>query len=171
MKLNLGCGPHVLPGWTNLDIDPHPGVIRHDLKNPIPYQSALCDFIFSEHALEHLTKEDGIRLLRECHRMLKPKGVLRLSMPNLDEIVRRYNNNDLYTMPGVWEPQSVCDMINEGMRSWGHQYVWNYSELRRVLSDIGFTSYRMPWRHSDYKDLQNLEVRPSYNDLIVEAIK
>ena len=79
--LNLGCGSTFHPDWRNLDISPNSdGIEIWDAKNGIPAKNKSVDFIYHSHMLEHLNEEDGKNLIRECFRVLKPHGVLRVAV-------------------------------------------------------------------------------------------
>lgn len=174
IKLHLGCGPHIFPGWQNYDSAPAPGVILHDLRKPLPVPSGTAAFVFSEHFLEHLTQADGLAFLRECYRVLAPGGVLRLSVPNLAVLVADYARGAVIDLPGVWSPITPAQMLNEGMRLWGHEYLYDEEELQIALRVAGFGRESLEWcrhRESRRTELRDLEVRPFLKDLIVEAEK
>lgn len=89
--MNVGCGITVHPDWVNLDSSAAvPGVIRHDLRRGLPYPDASLDAVYASHVLEHLEPDAGARLLRECHRVLKPEGTVRIVVPDLEAIVKLY---------------------------------------------------------------------------------
>lgn len=172
LYLNLGCGPHFIEGWQNLDLIDHPKVRRFDLRQPLPFATGSAAAVFTEHFLEHLSKDEALRFLAECKRVLKPGGAIRISMPDLQHLLRCYSGRSLIKLTGVWEPQSLCDMVNEGMRLWEHKYLWDYLEIVNVLSALGFTNMaRAPWRVSHkLPELGGREVRPFSGDLIIEAL-
>ena len=75
----------------NLDINPYiDGVESWDAKLGIPAKSNSVDCIYHSHLLEHLNLEQGELLTRECHRVLKPGGILRIALPDLERICRDY---------------------------------------------------------------------------------
>ena len=93
-RLNLGCGSQVHPEWTNVDIMPrHPGVINHDLNKRLPFADASFEVVYHSHVLEHLTKAHGKAFVGECYRVLKPGGILRVVVPDLEMIARLYLEN------------------------------------------------------------------------------
>lgn len=171
LKLNLGCGPHALQGWKNLDLESHPNVERFDLRKPLQFAPESVSFIFSEHFIEHLTKDEAVRLLISCYRLLVPGGVLRLSTPDLQHLAFNYLQGRVDTYAPGWNPATPCDMMNGGMRLWGHQYLWDRADLFSLLGDIGFTLSQPGYRKSSHPELNALEVRPFFNDIIVEATK
>jgi predicted SAM-dependent methyltransferase len=58
------------------------------LSSPTPFASDTFDFIFSEHMIEHVSHDDGAKMLAECHRVLKPGGHIRITTPDLAFLVR-----------------------------------------------------------------------------------
>lgn len=78
-NINLGCGENRLDGWENHDSDV-------DITKPLPWPENSVDFILAEHVFEHVSGPDALRFLYECHRILKPGGVLRLCVPVLDNL-------------------------------------------------------------------------------------
>ena len=56
---------------------------RVDLLKGFPYPDGSMDVVYSSHVLEHFTRAQGLFLLREAHRVLKPGGILRIVVPNL----------------------------------------------------------------------------------------
>ncbi|HUP59017.1 MAG TPA: methyltransferase domain-containing protein [Thermoanaerobaculia bacterium] len=89
--VNLGCGTRFREGWFNIDIEPaSPEVMRHDLSRGIPLPDGGCRAVYHSHLLEHLRREDAVALLKECHRVLQPGGVIRIATPDLERICRDY---------------------------------------------------------------------------------
>jgi predicted SAM-dependent methyltransferase len=114
LRLNLGCGEQTPAGWVNVDNAVGARVVRmpgmsilarqlklfrtswndsifiHDLRRPLPWSAHSVDCIYSSHTLEHLTREEGLFVMRECHRVLKPGGIVRIVVPDLQAFVSRY---------------------------------------------------------------------------------
>ena len=91
MRANLGCGNQTCPGWLNIDIVcTGPGVVVHDLSTGIPLPDASCEVVYHSHVLEHLKRADAQFFMRECFRVLKPGGILRVAVPDLEQICRQY---------------------------------------------------------------------------------
>jgi SAM-dependent methyltransferase len=89
--LNLGCGARFHAAWTNVDLHPQsPGVRRHDVTRPLPFDDAMFDAVYHSHVLEHLPRDRAPALLAECRRVLRPGGVLRVAVPDLEQIARLY---------------------------------------------------------------------------------
>ena len=172
-RVHLGCGPNLLPGWANLDMDGPKGVTRFDLNRPLPFPASSVDFVFSEHFVEHVRLEQADSLLRECARILRPGGVVRISTPDLRRLVDEYVAGTIHEWDDMgWSPETPCDLLNEGMRMWGHTYVFDEPRLSRALAEAGFGSVTRVVRHdSEYDALRGLETRPEHGDLILEAVR
>ena len=170
-KLHLGCGPHIISGWANIDADPADGGIKWDLREALPIADGTIEFIFAEHFIEHIDLEQAIKLLGECRRYLAPGGTLRLSTPDMAFMIGEYQGarSTEWTDMG-WHPSTPCQMVNEGMRLWGHLFVYDAPELHRLLKSVGFTIVEdVAWRESRHPILRNLETRHWHHELIVEA--
>ena len=66
------------------------GVESWNASEGIPATSASVDIVYHSHLLEHLYMEEGEDLIRECFRVLKPGGILRIVVPDLERICRDY---------------------------------------------------------------------------------
>jgi predicted SAM-dependent methyltransferase len=89
--LNLGCGSRYHPEWINIDITPSgESVIAHDLSLGIPLPDGSCDAVYHSHLLEHLRQPAAVQFLRECYRVMKPGGIVRIAIPDLEQICRVY---------------------------------------------------------------------------------
>jgi predicted SAM-dependent methyltransferase len=94
--LNLGCGPKYVNSndWINADMLPYGNeVIQCNFLNGIPFESNKFDLVYHSHVLEHFSKKDGKNFIKECYRILNSGGVLRIAMPNLEEIAKQYLAN------------------------------------------------------------------------------
>ncbi|TKB79785.1 MAG: methyltransferase domain-containing protein [Nitrospira sp.] len=65
-------------------------IYAHDLTRPFPWNGESVDAVYSSHTLEHLTREQGRAFLRECYRVLRKGGVIRIIVPDLQPLVEDY---------------------------------------------------------------------------------
>jgi|GEM_PF-2346294 len=172
MKLHLGSGPVHLDGWLNVDLDAPNADLHLDLRKPLSFADESIEYIFNEHFIEHITREEALALLKECHRVLSKYGVLRLSTPNLKYLAVSYLARNIDEWGELWRPTNPCRLLNEGMRSWGHEFLYDAEELILILSEAGFSNVRfVRWRESSIDELAGLETRPFHNEVILEAVK
>jgi predicted SAM-dependent methyltransferase len=146
-KLHIGASDKSLPGWLNTDIERHPGVAYLDCTRPFPFESDTFDYVYSEHFIEHLERDQGVACLREVLRCLKPGGVFRLATPDLDQYVglfaptlgaeqQRYL--DQFRKLFGLEALTPCGLLNLAMHSWGHRFLYTRAELAEELRRAGF---------------------------------
>lgn len=89
--LNLGCGCRFHPAWTNINFtSSDEGVIAHNLNQGIPFPDNSFDVVYHSHLLEHFTTIEAESFLKECYRVLRPQGILRVVVPDLEQITRTY---------------------------------------------------------------------------------
>lgn len=130
--INLGCGVRFHPEWTNLDLyssDPH--VQACDLQRGIPADDASFDIVYHSHVLEHLYRPEAFGLLRECHRVLRSGGIIRVAVPDLERITRTY----IRALEGALS----------GEAEWRERYEWIilelYDQMVRERSGGGMYDY------------------------------
>lgn len=165
-KLHIGAGFNILTGWINTDAHPiHPDCRVMDAARQLPIGDQRLDYIFCEHLIEHLSHAQGVQLLAESYRCLRPKGILRIATPKLDhylalfqedaqanEFLARYES--LLADP----PMTATKALNHAVRDWGHQFLWSDGELRAALHAAGFKDIRSQMiGQSEYAALRGLE--------------
>jgi ubiquinone/menaquinone biosynthesis C-methylase UbiE len=90
-----------------LDRDWDSDVFVHDVRKGLPFENNSLSAVYSSHMLEHLYFEEARRLLDECYRILEPRGVLRIVVPDLGAIVADYCGGT----PGVRREQDARDDV------------------------------------------------------------
>ena len=83
-KLHVGCGSILIAGWINADVEGENFDVKFDLTESWPFENNTVSYIYSEHVFEHLTPQEGQLAWVEALRVLKPNGVMRTAMPDLD---------------------------------------------------------------------------------------
>lgn len=143
IKVHLGSSNYIIKGWLNYDIDPKGGAIKADLTKGIPHKDNSVSKIFSEHVIEHFSKQEGYNLLKDCYRILKPGGTMRIGWPNLNKIIsshllkskKHYNHGTphLDLRYGHWD-----EITSDRLFSWGHKYAYTPRYMKDILTEIGF---------------------------------
>jgi predicted SAM-dependent methyltransferase len=177
-KLHMGCGTVKLEGWINVDADMESSAadLQWDASQVLPFADQSCQFIYHEHFLEHLPIADGVSFLRECYRILEIGGVMRIAMPSLDALLEKcetgnWKDQDWLTWDDYKFIQTKAEMLNIAFRWWGHQWLYDWEELHRRLTDAGFQRiHKMDWQVSQFHELERLETRKD-SILICEVIK
>lgn len=169
-KLQLGSGLKLLDGWLNTDCSLFfKAKCFMDVTRPFPMADKIFDYVFTEHLIEHLTYPEGLAMLKECHRVLKPGGGIRVACPDLSIIVglcvaekteaqRQYIKYGVDTSLPHIRIYKESFVINNDMRNWGHKFLYDEETLRATLESAGFVGVkRFNSCESDDANLQGLE--------------
>ena len=168
--LHIGCGIHTLEGWLNADFYPQkPEVMFLNATKRFEFADNSFDYIFSEHMIEHVDYASGLFMLGECHRVLKPGGIVRITTPNLRTIIDIYQNPGVGIHPaymrwahkhflGAIPSNSPGFFFNNFVRAWGHQFIYDPDTLGIAFVKVGFVEVidRL-LNESEHEELQNLE--------------
>jgi len=188
LKLHIGASNHCLDGWFNTDLNPSEGVGYLDATKTFPYPDKCFDFVYAEHMIEHIPYEDATRMIKECLRVLKPGGVLRVVTPDLDSILSTTHTplDPIASVYLQWMTKTFlthvpeCSptyVINAMFRMWGHQFIYDLDSLSSLLSAAGFINITQcsidESSHSDLKNLSNADRYPpgllDFESLCLEA--
>jgi predicted SAM-dependent methyltransferase len=166
-KVHFGCGYHKLDGWVNVDLDKSckPDVVA-DLRQDLPFKSQSIHYIHSEDFVDQLDLERGYGFFKECHRILKESGAMRVLTPDLHQFAKRYVQGDRGLLK-LWDEQigiplktrSLCEVFNQGMRLGGHTFLYDGETLACVLMECGFEPKRVSFQHSGERELSGLDIR------------
>ena len=194
-RLEIGAGPNGKSGWLATDLNAYVApngtrVAALDATKPFPIPSDCFDFIFTEHMIEHIGFDDGLNMLSECYRVLKPSGVLRVVTPSLGFLLKVVSSdrNVLEERYREWSvttcevyPPAVTNafFLNNFMRNWGHTFIYDHETLQLALRLAGFREiYKRALNASGYEPLRNIEAEhrlpPGYLNLesmVFEAVK
>ena len=143
--LDIGCGPNTSMEFVNLDYHWTPNIdVCWDLSlKKLPFEENQFEGIFSEHCLEHVSFEVTSTILKECFRILKPSGVLRIIVPDgeiyCDLYIRKKKGEQVmlpYEEAGYISPMH---RINGIFRKYGHQFIYDFETLSILLKNVGFS--------------------------------
>jgi predicted SAM-dependent methyltransferase len=175
-KLQLGTSDSPLAGWLNTDLIPTSRKIAYlDATRRFPFKDDTFDYVYSEHMIEHIDHESAVFMLRECFRVLKPRGKIRISTPDLKVYAGLFSkektaSQNFYInwvigkfMPEVDHGKEVF-LINNAFRAWGHQFLYDRETLGATLAKIGFENIK--YYQPGVSDDGNLRGIESHGSLI-----
>jgi SAM-dependent methyltransferase len=178
--LNVGCGTTAPEGWVNIDRSPglvlarHPtlrtvavclGVLRGpqaearwppnvrriDARKGLPFADGSVGVVYSSHMLEHLVRADAIRFIRECRRVLRGDGLLRLALPDLHRMAEEYvasanpeAADEFVEATGLgWDARPTgAGRLVEAVGGARHRWMYDARSLQHLCLDVGFNNVR-----------------------------
>jgi predicted SAM-dependent methyltransferase len=108
VRVNIGGGNFIKPGWLSMDYQSETYPYRLSLLDqnfdltsgkPFPFEENSVDFFYSQHTLEHIPQEHCAFIFAEMYRCLKPGGAVRLNMPDYDIAYRAAKAGNLDFFP------------------------------------------------------------------------
>ncbi len=174
-RLHWGCGDITPSSWINSDIEEGPGIdISCDILDGMPLDSDSIDYISSQHALNCLKIFDVVDALRELHRVLRPGGVLRLCLPDLDQAIAAYQRGDWNYFWYGWCWDTISGNFVTTILAYNLvQTLFTYEFAEELLYKAGFSDVRrVAYRQtaSSYPEITELDDR-EWESFYVEAFK
>jgi predicted SAM-dependent methyltransferase len=152
--LDIGCGLNTHENFINLDYFWHPKVdICWDPRRGLPFADGSLNGIFSEHCLEHFPLPEALDLLREIRRVLSPKGIARIVVPDGELYLRTYMQHlngespsrfpyqDSDTRQEIWTPMLSVNRVfyQDRVSPYGHRTIFDFQLLQCALHQCGFS--------------------------------
>jgi predicted SAM-dependent methyltransferase len=178
-KLHIGCGKNPLDGWFNIDVYPAP--LAMNVLWGLPFPSGSVRYIFVSHLLEHLFFPRDVKpFLAELRRVLAPGAIVRFVVPDIEQCIEAYVNNDRSffgnrreTWP--WWPENPTRLedflayagagAEPAYLFESHKYGYDFETLSRVLTDAGFSAVS----RSDYMASEHAALRVDYISSVANA--
>lgn len=216
-KLNLGCGLQCPQDWINVDcsfgarLAKYPklkkllhkvvpkklgilpnmkwpsNVLCMDITSKLKFKENSIDYIYSSHTLEHMAYNEGKQIINECYRVLKPSGIIRIIVPDLDATIRSYLSNkqnspidaalNFHKNTFYFEippPNNLIDLIKYYFkRKNNHFFLYDEEALRNHLEIEGFKEIeRKSYGESLIPDIKSIDEEDRFKGAIcLEGIK
>ena len=168
VHLHLGCGTRKLPGWTGVDSREDAGAdVVADVRNLGLWESGEVETIYASHVLEHVPRPDLLQTLREWRRVLRPGGLLRISVPDFGALAALYQE-------GVSFWRIVGPVYGRQDYEWNTHYIgFDYEYLAWLLGEAGFYDIRhwspVSWLPAGFDDYSLARINGTLISLCVEA--
>jgi hypothetical protein len=171
--VQYGCGWCAPATWLNFDCSPtlrlerlpvlgrfcqrnaqrFPSNVHYgDIVKGLPIPRNVSRGIYCSHILEHLSLEDARIALRNTCEHLRPGGVFRLVIPDLEQLARGYlSNNESDAAIRFMESsclgkkdrvRSIAGMLSEWIGNSAHLWMWDEKAMKQELSRQGFVKIR-----------------------------
>jgi predicted SAM-dependent methyltransferase len=168
--INLGAGTILPPEFINVDFFFERKIdFTCDLRYPLRIQNESVNGIFCEHTMEHVNYSDNVQLFKECYRILKPGGAIRIVLPDVQIFTKKYLENDQewfstyedLNLISSGDPKRINRRFATPMQAisfitqeYFHVSCWDEQTLTHFLKEAGFTNInRCDWRSGKHKNL------------------
>lgn len=170
--VHYGCGFCAPDTWRNFDASPtlrferlplvgrlytkndrrFPRNVEYgDIVRGLPVPRSSCAAVYCSHVLEHLALEDLRAALRNTYEMLRPEGLFRLVVPDLEVLAREYLGSQDPTASHRFMETSklgrkqrrrdLIGMVYAYFKS-EHLWMWDFKSLSFELQRTGFQYVR-----------------------------
>ncbi len=157
-------------------------ITRMDVTKDWPWPDGSAEAIYSSHMLEHLTKREAEGFLRKCFRVLRPGGILRLAVPDLESAVEDYLNkrnagepraadelNQLFYSMSDFDRDSTIHRFAIKTLHRPHQWIYDFDSLGSRMRDAGFESItKSAFKDGRLPEVERMDVRE--DSLFIEGI-
>jgi len=183
LYVNYGCGHEAFENYLNFDASPtlrleqlpfigklinkngsrFPDSVRYgDIVKGLPIPADYCHGIYCSHILEHLSLNDFRTALLNTRNILRPGGIFRFVLPDLEYLAMQYLTNNTsesaydfmeQTYLGVIKtPRSFLEVLSDLFGNSKHLWMWDYKSISKELCDVGFLDVRRAY-FGDSQDL------------------
>lgn len=204
IKLNLGSGPSGISGWLNYDSGVLPWLSKQpwlrrlicnlgllpksydvtwpeiqlvDIRYRLPLEDNSVDYIYCSQVLEHFERYEALKILKESFRVLRPDGVIRLSVPDIRKmqptsLSAREINILWWGYEKDLEPTNIIGKLSR-LFIRDHQWHYDSTTMKELLSEAGFRKAKiLSFRKGETPDLNRVEIEiHKKHSLYIEAKK
>lgn len=162
LRLHIGCGPTILPGWVNIDREARaPGVVTDIEPALLPYPDRTVSEILAEHVFEHFSFAEEGAVWREMARVLIPGGRLTVEVPDFEWVCRTFldaqddwrefylvGHADHYggcgrALDQRWGILQTMFFGNQNGAGQFHRSAYTEAKLRALAAKLGFADVRV----------------------------
>lgn len=145
-------------------------ILHCDLAKGLPYTDHTVPAVFSSHFFEHIRRDEALSLLRECRRVLKPNGIIRICVPDLQHEAAVMQQALADYTAGYPEPiMAYLVRQDHGFinRYEHHRAMYDWPLLEALLTEVGFVDITQ--RERQVGDIADVHALDSRGGLFVEA--
>lgn len=148
MKLHLGCGTNIIKNYINIDVRDYVGCDMIDnVKELGKIKNDSVDEIYASHILEHFGRHEYMEVLKRWYEVLKPGGLLKLSVPDIEKVFLQYSN-------GIPLKKLIGFLYGGQTYPENYHYIgFDFLSLKEDLEKIGFIDIKLwDWRKTSHYD-------------------
>jgi predicted SAM-dependent methyltransferase len=191
-RLNIGCGTNFVENWINIGLFDIPGAIyfsskiknqalfiHFDMTQELPIDPNTVQYIYASHFIEHLNFPQGLIFVKNCYKVMRKDGIIRLTFPDLELWIQKYLENDLNFFKKYYdftkninnlpELKTKGEIFMSQVHGWGHEWCYDFDSIKDLLERTGFSNVtRKKAFESSLPDIEKLE--PETEQRLLETI-
>ena len=150
MKLHLGCGKKFIEGFKHVDLLDFGHIDYKTSVDDLYFaEDNSIDVIYAAHVLEHFGRLEYKDVLKEWFRVLKPNGILRVSVPSFEAVIEYYtkHDNNLELLLGLLVGGQKVGQYDY------HKMLFDKKLLSKDLKELGFKSVGLyDWKQTEHSN-------------------
>ena len=153
ININMGCGRRDFgKDWVHIDGGDYTHLDSNDIFN-LSYEDNSVDLIYASHIIEYFDREEVEDVLKEWIRVLKPDGILRLAVPNFEEMVSLYMECDYQLEKFLGPLYGRMSMGNEVIY---HKTTYDFKSLTSLLESLDMKDIqKYDWRETEHSEFDD----------------
>ncbi|MDH7506888.1 MAG: hypothetical protein QHH15_03770 [Candidatus Thermoplasmatota archaeon] len=155
-KLNIGCGDNFVENWLNIGLFNIPQgiylfsktkkqtlIINYDMTKEFPIEPDSINYIYASHFIEHLSFIQGINFLKNCYKVMKKGGLIRLVFPDLELWIKKYYENESSFFNKYYEFTKNINKLPElktkgeifmsQFYCWNHKWCYDFDSIKDIF--------------------------------------
>ena len=148
MKINIGCGNRNFgKKWVHIDEADYDHIDSKDILMK-EYENESAELIYASHLIEYFDRKEIIPILIRWRDVLRPNGILRLSVPNFEIYAKLYAKEKISLDDFLGPLYGKMEMGNKTIY---HKTTYDYSSLKKILLEIGMRNIsKYNWRQTSH---------------------
>ena len=182
-RINLCSGSSRIPGFFNIDIAAGAD-LRIDLaRKNLPFSPNSIDVIICMSGINYFSRRRASELIKQCHTILKPGGIVRFGVQDLEMLTRLYVQKDIsfffQKLPNG-KDRFEGPTLGDKFVAWFYGYVaggypcryfYDSDSLSFLFKEAGFSILdRKAYRESRIDSIERIDNRPEQM-FFLEAVK
>lgn len=153
IKINMGCGwRNFGADWIHIDGGDYPHVVYNDITK-LSFEDSSVDLIYSSHVIEYFDRQQINQVLKEWNRVLKSNAILRLAVPDFENMAKLYIQNNIKLDKFLGPLYGKMPM---GESTIYHKTVYDFVSLKNVLEANGFKEIqKYDWRNTEHSNFDD----------------
>jgi SAM-dependent methyltransferase len=182
-RVNLGCGAQKIPGYLGIDIGIDAELCLDLAIYNLPFKDHSLESVVCISAINYFSYSRAGELIRDVYRVLRPGGIARFAVQDMESIARRYVEKDVeffFQKLPDGKDRFKGPTLGDKFAAWFYgyaikgtpcQYFYDFDSLKFLFNQAGFSVIeRMAFLESRLDQIEMIDNRPDQM-FFLEAVK